>query len=335
MEDSRRETGQDILRRHFSREDLAQANTIPVGDAKTIGVRPREGESHEEAVARAYPRAYEYFGRDLLPMKEIEHKIQTTYRIDTVAKFTKALKEYDMLAPGDKVGVAISGGKDSLLLAKLFQILSRYSKIPFEVEFLAMDPGYAPINRELLEFNLAWLGIPATIYRSDVFEVTDSEEPKAPCYLCARMRRGFLYAKAQEMGCNKLALGHHFNDVVETILMNVLYSANYKTMMPKLHSKNFGGLELIRPMYLVEEEAIIRFLKSTGYEAIDCACQVTQKKESSTRFKMKKLIEDLKEDNPNVDISIFRSAENVNMDAIISWTEAGEKKSFLDHYEEV
>lgn len=332
MEDRRMETGQDILRRHFSPEDLAQANTIPVGDVKTIGVKAREGESHEEAVARAYPRAYEYFGRDLLPMKEIEHKIQTTYRIDTVAKFTKALKEYDMLAPGDKVGVAISGGKDSLLLAKLFQILSRYSKIPFDVEFLAMDPGYAPINRELLEFNLAWLGIPATIYRSDVFEVTDSEEPKAPCYLCARMRRGFLYAKAQEMGCNKLALGHHYNDVIETTLLNVLFSGNFKVMMPKIVARNFENMDLLRPMILIKEEAIIRWRDGVGLKALDCACTVTQKSEGSRRKFVKGLIQELKKENPMVEDSIFRSGQNVAVDAILGYVNHGVHHSFLEHY---
>lgn len=269
-------------------------------------------------------------------VKEIERSLIKTYRKDIWVRFIRAVQTYQLVEEGDKIAVAISGGKDSLTLAKLFQELKRHGKQNFDLEFICMDPGYRPEIRDQVEETCQGLGIPVKIHDSDVFEVADKMSKEGnPCYMCARMRRGNLYNRAKELGCNKLALGHHFNDVIETILMNVLYSANYKTMMPKLHSKNFEGLELIRPMYLVEEESIIRFLKSTGYEAIDCACQVTQKKESSTRFKMKKLIEDMKEDNPNVDISIFRSAENVNMDAIISWTEGGEKKSFLDHYEEV
>lgn len=265
---------------------------------------------------------------------EIERSLIKSYRKELWVRFIRAVKNYQLVEEGDKIAVAISGGKDSLTLAKLFQELQRHGQQSFDLEFICMDPGYRPEVRKQVEETCQGLGIPVKVHDSDVFEVAEKmTDGGAPCYMCARMRRGNLYNRAQELGCNKLALGHHFNDVIETILMNVLYSANFKTMMPKLKSQNFQGLELIRPMYLVHEEDIIRFMRSTGYEAIDCACTVTQKKDSSTRFKIKQMIEDMKEDNKNVEISIFRSAENVNQDAIIGWIENGEKKSFLDKYD--
>lgn len=297
----------------------------------TVTVEPLEGETHEEAVARLYPDTYRLFGKTLKPKKEIEHAIQTTYRGRLVSKFHKALKTYEMLQPGDVVGVAISGGKDSLLLAKLFQSLVRYSAIPFTVRFLAMDPGYAPLNRERLLFNLSWLGIPATVYRSDIFQVAD-EIADAPCYLCARMRRGFLYDRAKQLGCNKLALGHHFNDVIETTLLNVLWSANYKNMMPKIVARNFDNMELIRPLYFVEEKSIIAWRDFAGIKPLDCACVVTQQKVDSQRRNIKALIESLKTVNPNVEKSILRSGENVALDAILGYTLEGKKHSFLEHY---
>ena len=268
------------------------------------------------------------------PIREIERSLIKTYRKGIWVRFIRAVQQYELVEEGDKIAVAISGGKDSLTLAKLFQELQRHGKQNFDLEFICMDPGYKKEIRQSVEETCEGLGIPVKVHDSDVFEVADKmSKGGAPCYMCARMRRGNLYHRAQELGCNKLALGHHFNDVIETILMNVLYSGNFKTMMPKLHAKNFPGLELIRPMYLIEEEDIIRFMNSTGYQAIDCACTVTEKKDSSTRFKMKQLIADMKKDNPNVDISIFRSAEHVNADAIIGWMKNGEKKSFLDHYD--
>ncbi len=302
-----------------------------VPDEFSIVVEPREGETHEEAVARMYPKTFALFGSSLASKEEIEHSIQTTYRGRLMSKFTKALKTYDMLQPGDVVGVAISGGKDSLLLAKLFQALVRYSEVPFEVRFLAMDPGYAPVNRERLEFNLSWLGIPATIFRSDVFQVAD-EIAESPCYMCARMRRGFLYDRAQRLGCNKLALGHHFNDVIETTLLNVLWSANYKNMMPKIVAKNFDHMELIRPLFLIAEQDIIAWRDHAGLQPLDCACSVTRSKDSSERRNIKALIAALKEMNPNVEKSIFRSGENVALDAILGYSIAGKKHSFLEHY---
>ncbi len=296
-----------------------------------VTVELEAGETHEEAVARMYPETYRLFGQGLASKKDIEHAIQTTYRGRLVSKFHKALKTYDMLQPGDVVGVAISGGKDSLLLAKLFQSLVRYSKVPFEVCFLAMDPGYAPLNRERLLFNLSWLGIPATVYRSDIFQVAD-EIAETPCYLCARMRRGFLYDRAQQLGCNKLALGHHFNDVIETTLLNVLWSANYKNMMPKIVARNFNNMELIRPLYFVEEQSIIAWRDMAGLKPLDCACVVTQHKVDSQRRNIKALIQMLKTLNPNVEKSILRSGENVALDAILGYTLDGKKHSFMEHY---
>lgn len=268
-------------------------------------------------------------------LKDIERSIIKRYRKYIWSKFIKGIVEYNMVEDGDKIAVAISGGKDSLLLAKLFQELYKNGKKNFELEFIAMDPGYKKEIRLRHEENLHYLDIPAIIYDSDIFEVTGHIAQKNPCYMCARMRRGALYAKAQELGCNKLALGHHFNDVIETILMNVLCSGNYKTMMPKLHSKNFENMQIIRPLYYVEEEYIIRWMKYTGLEALDCACTVTEKKEGSMRAKIKNLIEELKEDGyTNVDRSIFKSAENVNVDKVIEYEINGNRINFLDRYDE-
>lgn len=275
---------------------------------------------------------YAYWGEDLIPLEEIERSLQKRFRFRTYSKLTKAIKEYKLIEEGDKVAVAISGGKDSLMLAKLMQALQKYSDYPFEVEYIAMDPGYAEINRKLLEFNCNYLEIPVKIFDSDVFEVASSQDIKAPCYMCARMRRGFLYSKAQELGCNKVALGHHFNDVIETTLLNVLWSANYKNMMPKLKSLNFEGLELIRPLYFVEEQSIIDWRDYAGLKALDCACTVTQREEGSQRKQIKQLIQELKKTNPNVDISIFRSGENIHLDAVLGYRLGGVQHSFLQHY---
>lgn len=270
--------------------------------------------------------------KSIKTLHEIERSIIKTYRKNIWVKFVKAINEYDMIQDGDKIAVAISGGKDSLALAKCFQELQKHGKIKFELEFIAMDPGYKKENRDLLEFNCEKLGIPLKVHNSDIFEVADRVAGDNPCYMCARMRRGNLYNKAQELGCNKLALGHHFNDVIETIMLNILFAGNFKTMMPKLHSDNFEGLELIRPLYYVEEEAIIRFMKSTGLNALDCACTVAEKKEGNMRFYIKDLIEDIKKVNNNADINILRSAENVNMGAIVGWKFRDEKHSFLEDY---
>ena len=269
---------------------------------------------------------------DRKPLKDIERSIIKTYRKHIWSKFIKAIKEYDLIQDGDKIAVAISGGKDSLLMAKLFQELNNHGNQNFQLEFIAMDPGYHPEIRELLEENCEYLNIPVHIYETDVFKVADRIAGDYPCYMCARMRRGALYGKAKELGCNKLALGHHFNDVIETIMLNLLCAGSFKTMMPKLKAQNFENMELIRPLYLIEEEYIKRFIQNSGIWPLNCACMVAAKKIGNKRFEIKDLIETLKESFQNVDISIFRAAENVNIDAIIGWEKEGEKHSFLDEY---
>lgn len=268
-------------------------------------------------------------------LTDIERSIIKSYRKHIWVKFIRAIKTYYLIQENDKIAVAISGGKDSLLMAKLFQELQKHSKFKFELEFIAMDPGYNKHIREHLERNLDYLKIPAKIFDSDIFEVADKIAGGEPCYMCARMRRGFLYAKAQELGCNKLALGHHFDDVIETIMLNVLCSGNYKTMMPKLHSQNFENMELIRPMYLIDEEAIIRFMRNAGIQALNCSCTIAEKREGNKRFEIKDLIKNLEGSFDNVRDSIFRSAENVDAGSIIGWKKNGEKISFLDEYDEV
>jgi tRNA(Ile)-lysidine synthase TilS/MesJ len=266
------------------------------------------------------------------PLKDIERSIIKTYRKHIWTKFIKAVKEYELIQDGDRIAVAISGGKDSLLMAKLFQELHSYGTQNFEVEFIAMDPGYHPDIRELLEDNCRYLDIPVHIYEANVFEVADKIAQDYPCYMCARMRRGALYGKAQELGCNKLALGHHYNDVIETTMLNVLCAGNFKTMMPKLKAQNFDNMELIRPMYLIEEKYIERFIQNAGIWPLNCACMVAAKKIGNKRTEIKDLIERLKDDFQNVDSSIFRAAQNVNMEGILGWEKDGDKHSFLDEY---
>ena len=271
---------------------------------------------------------------DKKELSEIERSIIKRYRKSIWAKFIKAVKTYNLIEEGDKVAVAISGGKDSLLMAKLFQELHRHPEVNFELEFIAMDPGYHPQIRKLLEENLDYLKIPAHIYESGIFEVADRMAKDYPCYLCARMRRGSLYAKAQELGCNKLALGHHFNDVIETTLLNVLYSGNFKTMLPKLKAKNFENLQLIRPLYLIEEDDIKRFINYSGICPLNCACMIAAERIGNKRYEIKDLIKELKTKFKDVDKSIFRSAENVYMDSILGWDKADVKYSFLDNFDE-
>ena len=265
-------------------------------------------------------------------IKEIERSIVKKYRKDIWRKFIRAVQEYELIGDNDRIAVAISGGKDSLLMAKLFQELNKYGEQEFELEFIAMDPGYNRENRLALEENCKALDIPVKIYDSDVFEVAERVSGDKPCYMCARMRRGFLYGKAEELGCNKLALGHHFNDVIETTMLNVLCSGNFKTMMPKLKAENFENMEIIRPLYVIEEEAIERFIKNSGVKPLDCACTVTEKEIVGKRYEIKQLIEDLKMNFENVDKSIFKSAENVNIDGVIGFENDGKKHSFLDYY---
>ena len=271
---------------------------------------------------------------------DIEESIRKKFRETIWCRFTKAIREYELVKEGDKVAVCISGGKDSMLMAKLFQELKRHNKFPFEVVFLVMDPGYSPENRQIIENNAKKLNIPVTIFESDNFESVFNIE-KSPCYLCARMRRGYLYHKAQELGCNKIALGHHYDDVIETILMGMLYGAQVQTMMPKLHSTNFEGMELIRPLYLVREDDIKKWRDYNDLHFIQCACKFTDTcttcggENASKRVEVKNLIRQLKETNPFVESNIFKSVENVNLSTIVAYKKDGVKHHFLDDYDGV
>ena len=272
--------------------------------------------------------------------KDVEESIRKRFRKKIWCRFTKAINEYELVKPGDRIAVCISGGKDSMLLAKLFQELKRHNKFDFEVKFLVMDPGYSPVNRQVIEENARRLEIPIEIFESDIFESVFNIE-KSPCYLCARMRRGYLYSHAQKMGCNKIALGHHYDDVIETILMGMLYSAQVQTMMPKLHSTNFEGMELIRPLYMVREEDIKAWRDYNDLYFLQCACKFTEacattenEENLSKRKEIKELIATLKKVNPYVEGNIFKSVENVNLDTVVAYKSKGEKHHFLDTYDE-
>ena len=268
-----------------------------------------------------------------------EESIRKKYHKQLFSRFAKACKTYKLINPGDKIAVCISGGKDSMLMAKLFQEIQKHRQIPFEVTFLVMDPGYNKENRALIESNAKALGIPITIFESDIFDSVDNIE-KSPCYICARMRRGFLYSKAKELGCNKIALGHHYDDVIETILMGMLQGGQIQTMMPKLHSTNFEGMELIRPMYFIRESDICAWRDYNELHFLQCACHFTETcttchtdgTTSSKRLETKKLIEKLKKTNPFVESNIFRSVENVQLNTIIEYKKDGVRHNFLDEY---
>ncbi len=272
--------------------------------------------------------------------KEVEESLRKKFHSKIFSKFCRAINEYDLIQPNDKIAVCISGGKDSMLLAKLFQELVKHNKFPFEVVFLCMDPGYSKKNREVIEQNAEMLNIPLTIFETNIFESVVNIE-KSPCYICARMRRGYLYKKAQELGCNKIALGHHYDDVIETILMGMLYGSQIQTMMPKLHSENYEGMELIRPMYLVREEDIIKWRDYNGLYFLQCACKFTEqyysehanKESGSKRKRVKNLIAELKKETPDIEAHIFRSVENVNLSTVIAYKDKnGEYHHFLDEY---
>ena len=272
---------------------------------------------------------------------EIERSIVKKFRKEIWRKFTKAINEYELIQDGDKIAVCISGGKDSMLMAKLFQELERHGKKNFEVVFLVMNPGYNEINYETIVNNAKILNVPITVFTSEIFDIVAGEE-ESPCYLCARMRRGHLYSKAKELGCNKIALGHHFDDVIETILMGMLYGAQVQTMMPKLHSTNFEGMELIRPMYLIREDDIKHWRDYNDLHFIQCACRFTDTcttcrtdgSSPSKRMEIKNLIASLKQTNPFIEGNIFKSVENVNLRTIIAYKEDGVKHHFLEHYDE-
>lgn len=269
----------------------------------------------------------------------VEQSLRKKFRTPLMSQFTKALKAYRLVNEGDRVAVCISGGKDSMLMAKLFQELKRYSPVSFDVRYVVMDPGYNPENRRIIEDNARLLGIPITVFESNIFESVYNVE-KSPCYLCARMRRGYLYGYAQKLRCNKIALGHHFDDVIETNLMGMLYSGQLQTMMPKLHSRNFPGMELIRPLYFIREDDIKAWRDYNGLHFIQCACRFTDTcttcnngQNHSKRQETKELIRMLKKTNPQVEQLIFRSMENVGLDAVLAYKQDGRKHSFLDTYD--
>jgi len=275
--------------------------------------------------------------RELTDGQLIERSIQKKYRKALWTPFVAAVKRYELIQAGDRIAVCISGGKDSMLLAKLMQLLERYSDVPFQAKYLVMDPGYRPGNRRRIEENAARLGIPAEIFETDVFAAANGAQ-KNPCYLCARMRRGHLYSRAQALGCNKIALGHHFNDVIETTVMAMFYGAQLQGMMPKLHSSNFPGMQLIRPLYCVHEEDIVAWARYNGLEFLQCACRFTEGvaggRAESKRQEVKRLLKTLRRDNPDIEKSVFNAVHAVWLDTFPGWKAGGAEHSFLERYDE-
>lgn len=270
--------------------------------------------------------------------KEIEKSIIKKYRKEIWSKFIKAIQEYKLIEENDNIMVCISGGKDSFLLAKCIQELKRHGKVNFNARYVVMDPGYNDYNRNFIIDNAKTLNVPIEIFESDIFDVVSTIDSKSPCYLCARMRRGYLYNKAKELGCNKIALGHHFDDVIETTLLSMFYSSEIKTMMPKLHSENFSGIELIRPLYLVREQDIISFRNFNDLTFINCACRFTEgcsliNDGTSKRKEIKELIKNLRKINPNIDYNIFKSMDNINLNCVLGTKKDGVYTSFLDNYD--
>ncbi len=269
--------------------------------------------------------------------QEIERSIIKKYRKDIWTKVIKAIKDYELIKDNDHIMACISGGKDSFLMAKCLQELKKHGKINFEVSFVVMNPGYNEENLELIKANAKILNVPIEIFNTDIFDVAYNVPSKSPCYLCARMRRGHLYNKAQELGCNKIALGHHFDDVIETTLLSMFYGSEVKTMMPKLHSDNFKGLELIRPLYLVKEASIISWANYNELKFLNCACRFTEKsainESNSKRLEMKILINNLRKMNPDIDYNIFKALDNINLNCILGYKKDGNYTSFLDNYD--
>lgn len=271
--------------------------------------------------------------------EQVERSIQKKFRKEIWIRFIQSIKKYDLIQAGDRIAVCISGGKDSMCMAKCFQLLARHSEIPFAADYLVMDPGYNAINRQRILDNAEAMQIPIHLFETQIFDIV-AEVDTSPCYLCAKMRRGHLYKQAQELGCNKIALAHHFDDAIETVLMSMLYSGELKTMMPKLHSAHFPGMELIRPMYMVREADVIAWRQYNGLSFIQCACRFTENcvlgdnGGGSKRQEMKALIKQFRQTSPVIDLNLFRSMHNVNLDAIIGWRQNGERHSFLDDYDE-
>ena len=278
--------------------------------------------------------------RILTPQQKIERSIVTDFRRDIWNKFVMGYERYDMIKPGDKIAVCISGGKDSMLLAKCMQHLQKYQGMDIGLEFIVMNPGYSDANRQRIIDNAALMGIPIKMFETKVFDIAYNQK-RNPCYLCARMRRGWLYKFAQDLGCNKIALGHHFDDVIETILMSMVYGGQIQTMMPKLHSRNYSGMELIRPLYMVKEADIIRWVEQNDLHFIRCACRFTEsyegiekKGEVSKRQEMKELIAKFRATNPNIENNIFKSVYNVNLRTVIQYEYKGKKYNFMDTYDD-
>lgn len=343
---------------HIPQEQLTEENKNLSRDKKIIlyctkGIFSKEkAEELCEAGYQAYSLAGGYTGWLLSHMKEtekteehsaeeIEKSIRKKFHKQLFSKFAKAVRDYELVQEGDKIAVCISGGKDSMLMAKLFQELKKHNKVSFELEFLVMDPGYSEANRQVIENNAKRMNIPITVFESDIFDAVYDIE-KSPCYLCARMRRGHLYNKAKELGCNKIALGHHYDDVIETILMGMLYGAQVQTMMPKLHSTNFEGMELIRPMYYIREDDIKHWRDYNDLHFIQCACRFTDTcttcdpdgRSVSKRMEVKNLIAQMKKNNPFVESNIFKSVENVNLSTVIAYKKDGVKHHFLENYDD-
>ena len=270
--------------------------------------------------------------------KEIERSIIKKYRKEIWSKFVRAVQDYNLIEEDDNIMVCISGGKDSFLLAKCVQELNRHSKINFTAHYVVMDPGYNEYNRDFIIDNAKTLNVPIELFNSDIFDVVANVDSKSPCYLCARMRRGYLYNKAQELGCNKIALGHHFDDVIETTLLSMFYGSEIKTMMPKLHSDNYEGIELIRPLYLVKEDAIISWRNYNELTFINCACRFTEgcsliNDGTSKRKEMKELIKTLRKKNKDIDYNIFKSLDNINLNCVLGTKKDGVYNSLLDDYD--
>ena len=336
-------------------EGLEESLPALAKEGKKLVLYCARGEISLEAARRlrdagleAYSLEYGYRGylaaqmereRDADKRERIEIGLRRTYHERLFSKFAKAVKTYELIEEGDRIAVCISGGKDSMLMAKLFQELQRHHKCHFELTFMVMDPGYNELNRQLIEHNARLLGVPVTIFESNIFDIVYKEE-KNPCYLCARMRRGHLYSKARELGCNKIALGHHYDDVIETILMGMLYGGQVQSMMPKLHSTHFPGMELIRPMYLIREDDIKTWRDANDLHFIQCACRFTDTcttcnpngRTVSKRMEIKQLIAALKKTNPAVEANIFKSMENVSLDTVIRYNHKGQVHFFLDEY---
>ena len=269
--------------------------------------------------------------------KEIERSIIKKYRREIYSKFVRAVKDYELIKENDNIMVCISGGKDSFLLAKCIEELQKHGNIKFNAHYVVMNPGYTKINEEKILENAKKLNIKLEMFSSDIFKVVSTFDTKNACYMCAKMRRGFLYNKAKELGCNKIALGHHFNDVIETTLLSLFYGAEIKTMMPKLHSDNYPGLELIRPLYLVREEAIISWKNTNNLDFLNCACRFTEERDNneldSKRLEMKQLVKEMLKKNKDIDYNIFKALDNVNLNCILGTKEDGVYKSFLEDYD--